>query len=125
MKKVSRVAAYLFVFMALTIPVASLADNGLVPCDNVTTKCDFNQLMTLVNTVIKFILFDLAIPIAAIMFVYAGIKLVFSGGSTEGRDVAKRIFTNAALGLVIAAAGWLIIRTLLSIMGYNGAWIGF
>ena len=99
---------------------------GLVPCDNSTAnKCDFNQLMNLINTLIHFALFDLALPIVAIMFVYAGFELVTSGGSTEKRGIAKKVFTSAVIGFVIALAGWLIVKTILTILGYSGAWIGF
>jgi len=59
------------------------------------------------------------------MFFYAGLKMVTSGGSAEARGKAKSIFTNAVLGLAIAVGAWLIIRTILSILGYQGAWIGF
>ncbi len=106
---------------------------GLVPCDNTpdpdtgiipdTSKCDFNQLMALVNKIINFILFGMAIPIAAIMFAYAGFLLITAGGG-EAKTKAKGIFTNAVLGLLLAAAAWLIVSTILSILGYEGAWIG-
>ena len=108
---------------------------GLVPCTNTptvnngvvtyTSKCDFNAFLALVNTIVKFLLFDLALPITAIMFVYAGFMLVTSGGSTEHRGLAKKVFTNAVIGFIIAMACWLIVETILSILGYNGAWIGF
>ncbi|MES3032097.1 MAG: pilin [Patescibacteria group bacterium] len=105
---------------------------GLVPCDNtpddkgvIAKPCDFNAFMKLINTVIHFVLFSLAIPIAAIMFFYAGFLMVTSGGSAEAKSKAKNIFSNAVYGLVIAAGAWLIIRTILSILGYNGSWIGF
>jgi len=105
---------------------------GLVPCNNtpddkghIANPCDFNQLMNLVNKVIHFILFDMVIPIAAIMFAYAGFELVTSGGSTEKRGIAKKVFFNALLGFIIAIAAFLIIRTILSILGYSGSWLGF
>jgi hypothetical protein len=114
----------LVIFLMLIMPVVSLAD-GLVPCDNSAGNlCDFKQLMNLVNTIIHFALFYMAIPIAAIMFAYAGFELVSSGGSTEKRGLAKKVFTDAVIGLVLAAAAWLIIRTILLILGYDGAWIG-
>ncbi len=116
---------YLFVFMLLVMPAFSLAA-GLVPCGGAKEPaCDFNTLMALVNMLINFVLYYMAIPIAAIMFVYAGFELVSSGGSTEKRGIAQKVFTNAVIGLIIAAAAWLIVKTLLSILGYNGAWIGF
>ena len=112
------------------MPVLSFAAAGdpLVPCltKNNPGPCDFNALMTLVNTVIHFILFYMAIPIAAIMFIYAGFLLVTAGGEAAGaRTKAKSIFLNTLIGLVLAVAAWLIIMTILSILGYDGAWIGF
>lgn len=117
----------IFVFMLLALPALSFAAQdpsllGLVTCKE---KCDFNDLMILINKVINFIIFSLALPIAAIMFAYAGFKLVTSGGDTGARQTAKTIFTNTLIGLVFVVAAWLIINTVLSILGYNGGWIGF
>src|SRR3989344_8067812 len=129
--------AFVIVLMLLVVPVFSFAqtnaDKGLIPCgrspgpnvDLATTKpCEFKDFMTLINTVIKFILFKLVVPISAVMFFYAGFLMVTSGGSTEARGKAKNIFSNAVYGLVIAAGAWLIIRTILLILGYKGDWIG-
>lgn len=119
------------VFSILIIPTVSFGA-GLIPCDNtpgvngvVAKPCDFNALMHLINNVIKFILFNLAVPISAIVFFYAGFKMVTSGGSSEARTQAKNIFSSTVFGLAIAAGAWLIIRTLLSVLGYQGDWIGF
>jgi hypothetical protein len=126
MKKIKFFVIYFLVFLMLIIPSLSLAA-GLVPCDNSSAHpCDFNALMALINTVVKFILFDMAIPIAAIMFAYAGFLMVTAGGEAAGaRTKAKSIFTNAIFGLVLAVAAWLIVNTILSILGYTGDWIGF
>ena len=120
----------LIIFLALlVVPAVSFAlssNGGLVPCDNSSGDvCNFTQLMNLVNGIIHFILFFMAVPIAAIMFAYAGFLMVTSGGSTESRSKAKSIFTNALIGLAFAVAAWLIVRTILSILGYSAPWIGF
>ena len=119
----------------LIMPIVSFAQTGwtgLVPCSNtpatdgtIPEPCDFNAFLALINTVIHFILFYMAVPIAAIMFFYAGYLMVTSGGSSESKTKAKSIFSNTVLGLVFAAGAWLIIMTILSILGYEGAWIGF
>lgn len=104
---------------------------GLVACNNtpdangaIAQPCDFNAFMGLINTVIHFVLFDLAIPICAIMFFYAGFLLITAGGeSAHAKTKAKNIFTNALIGLVLSAAAWLIVRILLSILGFDGGWI--
>ena len=99
----------------------------MVQCDNLEGNlCDFNALMALVNRVIHFVLFDMVIPIAAIMFVYAGFLIIIEGGEAAGaRTKAKSVFTDVVIGLIIAVAAFLIIRTILSILGYEGSWIGF
>ena len=118
MQKITRIIIYMFVFLVLFLPVLAFA--GLVDCDGSPAKpCDLGAFMGMINKVIDFVFEYLAVPIAAIMFAYAGFLMVTSGGSTESRGKAKSIFTNAALGLVIAAAAWLIIKTLLSILGYK------
>jgi len=102
--------------------LSSLGGGLTPPCGS--NGCQFNDLLEMVMKVINFVLFVLAVPIAAIMFAYAGFLLVSSAGSTEKRGKAKSIFVNVAIGLALAAAAWLIIHTLLSIVGFDGSWIG-
>ncbi|HEY4513447.1 MAG TPA: hypothetical protein VJH06_02970 [Candidatus Paceibacterota bacterium] len=134
MKKITKFLILTTLFFVLLMPALSLAD-GLVPCTNTpdpvtgiisdTSKCDFTALMALVNKVITFILVDLALPIAAIMFAYAGFLMITAGGeSAHAKTKAKNIFTNAIIGFILAVACWLIISTILTIMGFNGTWIG-
>lgn len=123
------------------LPTSNQDNNGLVPCNNTgvesvdpTTKkttmtiakpCDWDALLELVNNVVHFILFDMLVPIAAIMFCYCGFLMLTSGGEPAKKTQAKKIFSNVVWGLIIAIAAWLIIETLLTVLGYNGSWIGF
>mgnify|MGYP001567617587 FL=1 len=69
---------------------------------------------------------DLALPIAGIMFAYAGFLMVTAGDEAAGaRTRAKGIFMNALIGLILAAACWIIVNTILSVLGFNGSWLGF
>ncbi len=134
MNRSVKIIISLFIFLMLAIPLFSFAaenpDSGLIPCGrsdtngNITNPCDFAGFMELINNVIQFLLFKMAVPIAAIMFAYAGVLLVTAGGG-EAKTKAKHIFGNVVFGLVIAIAAWLIVRTILSILGFNGSWIGF
>jgi len=115
-----------FISLSFLLSFSNTYAAGLIPCgDRNEPVCDFNQVMELINRVIKFLLFDISIPIAAILFAYAGIILVTSGGSESARTKAKNIFINVAVGLTVALASWLIIETILSTLGYDGKWIGF
>ncbi len=93
---------------------------GLVPCAD---KCNFDSLLTLVNNFVHFILFYMAVPISAIMFAYAGFMLMTAGGEAGKRTKAKGIFMNVAIGLALVAGAWLIIHTLLDILGYKQSWV--
>jgi amino acid transporter len=129
MKKTATILISLAIFLTLAMPAVSLAQDtskGLIPCgrsgpdapSNTTHPCEFKDVITLINTIITFIFKFLALPLAAIMFAYAGFLLVTAGGA-EAKSKAKKIFTNAVIGLVIAAAAVIIVKTLLGIMQYK------
>lgn len=83
---------------------------GIVNC---VDDCEFKELMDLVNRVIEFIFIDLALPFAALMFAYAGISLITSQGNAGKREQASNIALNTVKGLVVVAAAFLIIKTIL------------
>lgn len=128
MKNTIKILINLAVFLMLIVPAVSLGqeDPGLVRCGKAgQAPCDWNGFMDLINRVISFLLFKLAVPIAAIMFAYAGFKMITAGEEAAGaRTQAKEIFVNTLLGLVFAVGAWIIINTLLTILGYDGTWIG-
>jgi len=85
--------------------------------------CGFNELMIMINRIINFILLDIATPIAAIVFVYAGILLIFSGGDSGKITKAKAMIKNLIIGFVIVLAAWLIVNTILSTLGFQGSFL--
>ena len=123
-KKIITKGVALVIFYSLAISRVHAA--GLVPCGGSgEPDCDFNQLMVLIDKIIKFMLFDLSIPLAAVLFAYAGYLLMTSGDNSGKRTRAKGLFMSVGIGLVVALAAWLIIETILSTLGYDGSWIGF
>lgn len=104
-------------FLILATPAVSLAD-GLVPC-NTAADCNFSALLQLVNNVINYLLL-LTVPIAAIMFAYAGFIMVTAGEESAGaKTKAKSIIKDAVLGLIIALAAWLIVKLILTTLGFS------
>ncbi|MBP9715357.1 MAG: hypothetical protein KBD52_02615 [Candidatus Pacebacteria bacterium] len=143
-KHTAKLLIFISIFSFFTSPLISIAQESLVPCGTevfpaghvdpdtkkpdagiVSNPCGFNDFLTLINTVIQFILKKLVLPIAAIMFAYAGFLYLTAGGNTGQSEKAKGVFSGVAIGLIIAVAAYLIISTLLSLLGYDGAWIGF
>ncbi len=93
---------------------------GLIPeCNN--GPCVFNELMQLINNVIKFLLFTIATPLAALGIVYAGWLYLSSGGNTENTTKAKKILTNIVIGYIIALAAWLIVNTIIKSLGLDSS----
>ncbi len=80
---------------------------GMVPASE---RCDFNDLMRLGQTIIDFLIFKIAAPIAALMFAYAGFLYITAGGNEGQVGKAHGIFMNVAVGFVIALAAWLLVN---------------
>jgi hypothetical protein len=108
-----------------SIPVLVFAA-GLVPNCNVivngemTKPCNFDSLMTLINNVINFVLITLATPIFALILIYVGWLYLSSGGSSENVTKAKKILKNAVIGYIIALVAWLVVKTILTTLGFTG-----
>jgi hypothetical protein len=100
--------------------------NGKETADSrkVLHPCNFGHVFLLLNKIISYVFKALVVPIAAIMFAYAGFQMLFSGGNAGKSEKAKGIFMNVAVGLIIAAAAWLIIHEVLNIVGFNGTAFG-
>lgn len=99
--------------------------NGVNVGSQVTNPCGFNDLMALINKVVRYILFILLIPIAAMMFAYSGFLFITSGGEANTRTKAKKVLMSVIKGIVFAVGAWLIINVILTTLGYDGSWIGF
>lgn len=112
-----------------------ILDEGIVPVDcgssytDPTTGklkhklCGFPQLIELIDRAIKYI-FVLMLPIAAIVFAYAGFLFLTSGGNVDRRKAAKRAMTNVIVGIIIILAAFLIVRTILLALGVQPAdWV--
>lgn len=110
-------ARFIFVALCLTafvvLPLFVFAQEGLVQCDGVTVKCDFVAFVALVNRVITFII-EISIPIAALLFAYAGFLYMNAQGNLGKVSQAHKIFQNVAIGFMIILAAWLIVYTLVS-----------
>jgi hypothetical protein len=104
----------------MLIPQAAGAQSyGLVVCGGSnhigtntqdSTGCQACHLFALIDRVIRFLIF-LAVPIATLLFAYAGV-LYFTQGA-HGHQEAKAIFTDALFGFVFVLCGFLIVDTII------------
>lgn len=112
-----------FILLGLILLPQVTNGAGLVPCNGVNdggvATCGFSEFLQLMSIVINFILFRLAIPLFALLFAYSGILYMTAGGNSEKVSQAKKIWLNAFVGFIIALLAWLIIKTIMVLLGFN------
>lgn len=100
---------------------AGFITDPIVPCGGETQPdCTLCHIWHLASNIINFISFNLAIPLATLLFVAAGVVFLTSGGNQEKVALARSIFTNTIIGLVIIFASWLLIDTLIKSIATSG-----
>jgi hypothetical protein len=89
-----------------------IKDTGaIVTC---VENCGYPELISMVQRIISFLLFDLTLPLAAAIFMYAGFNYLTSFGDENKVKTAKGAFKAVFKGLIVALAAWLIINTILT-----------
>ena len=123
MRPIIFLATSVLIFVALAAPFVAQAvwvpGQRIIPCDEVTVKCDFNQLVILANNIISALVY-LAVLVAVAMFAYAGFLYLTSVGDTGKMKEAHTIFTNAAYGFIFVLGAWLIVTLILSALVREG-----
>ena len=117
----------IILFISIAMPVFAQTPpntNPLVPCDGIQTKCNFAQLMAMVDRIVDFII-DLILPIGAIVISYVGFLYLSSGGSPETRKKAKGIFVKVVIGIIFILAAWLIVNTIFWALGVDSSFTLF
>jgi hypothetical protein len=81
-------------------------------------QCDFRDLLAQIDHLVSLLLY-VAVLLSVISFVYAGFKLIFSGGNEDALKHAKHIFVNVLIGLVLAYGAWIIVHFITTTLGVN------
>lgn len=106
-------------FIFLTVILQFLPTVALAQIVQCTDDCGFDDLIILIDKVINFLLFNLSIPLSAILFAYAGFMLMTAGGNESKISGAKQIFGGVLWGLLIAFGAWIIVHTILTALGLD------
>jgi LysM repeat protein len=116
-------------YKASNTNTSSYDGKGLVPdCNsgevdpvtgNYTNPCNFNVVMSLINKVINFVLVTLATPLFALIMIYVGYLYLTASGNSENINLAKKILKNAVFGYIIALIAWLLVKTILTTLGFQ------
>lgn len=78
-----------------------------------TNPCGFNDLIILANTIIHFLMIDVAVPLAALGFMYVGGRLVILQNKESEWEKAKEGFADIGKGFAIMLGAYVLIKTIL------------
>lgn len=93
-----------------------VAQGSLVPCTN---KCDLASVFTLLNTFISFLIKVILFPVSILMFVYAGYQYITAQGNPAKTANVKKLVKHLVLGIIIILTAWVVVRSGLSLIGYD------
>lgn len=85
----------------------------IVPCGRGDDKCDFNDLFKLVDNIIDFILFVLALPIAGLVIAIAGAQMVIYSSNDGKRKDSIAMIKTTIFGLVLALSAYVIVKAII------------
>ncbi len=117
------------IFLILIILISLFLNSNyafaaLVTCDPEKPagrgSCDLCALFETIQNVVNFLI-RLAFSIVAIMLVYGGIRMYFSGDNPNNRKTATKVFINAVIGLVIVLTSWVVINTIITFLAKPGS----
>lgn len=99
--------------------------SGGIPNWDYTRACTRCDAFKLAENVIDFTLQGLVPPVAAVLFVYAGLMILLGGAMPKRIEHGKAVFRNTFIGLLIILASWLIVNTFIQSFGpdqVKGSW---
>lgn len=79
---------------------------------NEKDPCTICHLYIMTGNLINFVIYNIAIPLAALMFLVAAVYLIFSGGSEERIKTGRAIFQNTVIALLIVFVSWIVLTEL-------------
>ncbi len=110
MKKTFASVLYFSVLVSFLLPMYVSAQVG-IPCDG--PDCGFDDLIVLANNIIKFLMFSVAVPLAAIGFMWVGGNLIINQDKEGAWSKAKGSFWDIAMGFGIMLVAYVLIKTVL------------
>lgn len=125
MKQSAPIFFSVFLFFAvfvLPMTAQALELRPLVPC-GISEKatpglpasyykpCSICHVTILLDNIIDFLIYYVAIPGAGIMIAVGGFMILIGAGSESRVGAGKKMITNAVIGLIIVLGGWLIVDT--------------
>lgn len=116
----------IFFFFSLNIFFPKACAGGLVPCTN---DCNLCYLFVGISNIVSWLMGSLLVVSFLTGMTIAGTAYLFSGAFPKTLGFAKNAFEMSLKGLVLALCAWLIVNSVMNILGYRhptgGTWWQF
>lgn len=100
-------------FAVFVVPMIAGAQ-GLIPCGGKgQDPCEFKHLIILANTIVRFLMIDVAVPLAALGLMWVGGNLVLNQNKEGAWSEAKESFENIGIGFGIMLGAFVLIKLVL------------
>ena len=97
-----------------------LAITPLVKCGNSGSEpCGYKDFIVLLVTVFNYLIY-LVVPLSILGIGVGGLYMIFGSSNEAQRTQGKDILWYSIFGLVVAAAAWVIVNTILVGLGATG-----
>jgi hypothetical protein len=123
--KLSAHGAVISLIVAQAAHAATATTNsgmGLIPCDG--DNCTINSVIQLLNNLMTFFFRTLLLPLFVVMVMYLGYQYLTAQGKPGMHAKLGSMAKNMVLGLLLMLCAWLIVKTILSVLGYSDT-LGF
>lgn len=115
------ITASVILFSIFALPIFALAwspGDPIVPnqCYTNTGGCGWNDLMEMGQNIMYFAIYLMTIC-AVVAIAYAGFLYASAGGSDSQISKAHGIFTKVIWGIFFVLGAWLIVQTILTLLG--------
>jgi len=105
---------------------------GIVPCGQTTddpytdvkedADCTLCHFFILIMSVVNFVLFRLAAPIALLMLIIGGAMFMLAAGNPTTITNARKLITSVLIGIVVIYGAYFIVGIFLQVIGLNPTW---
>jgi type IV secretory pathway VirB2 component (pilin) len=102
----------------LFIPLLSSA--GIVPCDG-PPNCTFDQIKQMLQDILKFIVNDIAAPLAILGVTIGAILMMISAGNPNMMGLGKKTLYASLIGLALVFGTSAIINFILGALQFKGS----
>lgn len=82
----------------------------------------FGMLIAVINNIIRVLLSFAIVFVGPLMIAYSGFLFVVNPVNASGKEQAKKILTNAIVGIVISLSAWMIVGAIMAVLYSEKAW---